>query len=129
MGLLRPCARTSLMAPFAARTPRVATPRATSAGWRTSVEKNGPGSRTGLRWAGNLITRLRLRSWLAARVRERAIDLVEVPDYPGFLPFAVPGCATVVRLHQSSTVSHRLAGLKMSAGVRFYEKRTLAANS
>src|SRR6185437_7358568 len=31
--------------------------------------------RTGLRWAGNLITRLRLRNWLAARVRERAIDL------------------------------------------------------
>ena len=85
--------------------------------------------RTGLRWAGNLITRLRLRNWLAARVRERAIDLVEVPDYPGFLPFSVPGCATVVRLHQSSTVSHRLAGLKMSAGIRFYEKRTLAANS
>jgi len=85
--------------------------------------------RTGVRWAGNLITRLRLRSWLAARAGEGAIDLVEVPDYPGFLPFAVPGCATVVRLHQSSTVSHRLAGLKMSAGIRFYEKRTLAANS
>ena len=84
--------------------------------------------RTGVRWAGNLITRLRLRNWLAARAREGAIDLVEVPDYPGFLPFAVPGCATVVRLHQSSTVSHRLAGLKVSAGVRFYEKRTLAAN-
>jgi len=84
--------------------------------------------RTGVRWAGNLITRLRLRSWLAARAGEGAIDLVEVPDYPGFLPFAVPGCATVVRLHQSSTVSHRLAGLKMSAGIRFYEKRTLAAN-
>jgi glycosyltransferase involved in cell wall biosynthesis len=71
---------------------------------------------------------LRLRNWLAARTREGAIDLVEVPDYPGFLPFSVPGCATVVRLHQSSTVSHRLAGLKMSAGIRFYEKRTLAAN-
>ena len=84
--------------------------------------------RTGARWAGNLITRLRLRNWLAARARDGAIDLVEVPDYPGFLPFAVPGCATVVRLHQSSTVSHRLAGVKMSAGIRFYEKRTLAAN-
>ncbi len=84
--------------------------------------------RTGTRWAGNLITRLRLRNWLAARVRDGAIDLIEVPDYPGFLPFAVPGCATVVRLHQSSTVSHRRAGLKMSAGIRFYEKRTLAAN-
>lgn len=84
--------------------------------------------RTGVRWAGNLITRLRLRNWLSARAREGAIDLVEAPDYPGFLPFAVPGCATVVRLHQSSTVSHRLAGLKMSPGIRFYEKRTLAAN-
>ena len=84
--------------------------------------------RSGVRWAGNLITRLRLRTWLAARAREGAIDLVEVPDYPGFLPFSVPGCATVVRLHQSSTVSHRLARLRMSPGIRFYEKRTLAAN-
>ncbi|HEV2116433.1 MAG TPA: glycosyltransferase family 4 protein [Terriglobales bacterium] len=80
------------------------------------------------RWAGNLITRLRLRRWLNTRIRARAIELVEVPDYPGFLPFSLPGCATVVRLHQSSTVSHRLAGLKMSPGIHFYEKRTLAAN-
>jgi hypothetical protein len=84
--------------------------------------------RSHLRWVGNLITRLRLRTWLATRAHSGAIDLIEVPDYPGFLPFAVPECATVVRLHQSSTVSHRLAGLKMSPGIRFYEKRTLAAN-
>jgi hypothetical protein len=30
--------------------------------------------RSGVGWAGNLITRLRLRNWLAARVREGAID-------------------------------------------------------
>ena len=84
---------------------------------------------TRLRWLGNLITRLRLRHWLAAQVRAGVIELIEAPDYPGFLPFPVPGCATVVRLHQSSTVSHRLAGLKMSQGIRFYEKRTLAENS
>lgn len=81
-----------------------------------------------LRWVGNLITRLRLRNWLSGRVRARQVELVEVPDYPGFLPFRIPGCATVVRLHQSSTVSHQLAGLKMSPGIYFYEKRTLAAN-
>jgi glycosyltransferase involved in cell wall biosynthesis len=84
--------------------------------------------RTHVRWLGNLITRLRVRRWLAAQVRAGVIELIEAPDYPGFLPLAVPGCATVVRLHQSSTVSHRLAGLKMSRGIRFYEKRTLAAN-
>jgi glycosyltransferase involved in cell wall biosynthesis len=84
--------------------------------------------RNRVRWLGNLITRLRLRNWLAVKVRAGVIELIEAPDYPGFLPFAVPGCATVVRLHQSSTVSHRLAGLKMSHGIRFYEKRTLAAN-
>ena len=84
--------------------------------------------RTPLRWAGNLITRLRLRNWLSARARSGGIDLVEVPDYPGFLPFGAEMCATVVRLHQSSTVSHLLAGLKMSVGIRFFEKRTLSAN-
>ncbi len=84
--------------------------------------------RARLRCLGNLITRWRLRNRLAARAREGMLDLIEVPDYPGFLPFSVPGCATVVRLHQSSTVSHHLAGLKMSPGIYFYEKRTLAAN-
>lgn len=84
--------------------------------------------RSRLRWAGNLITRRRLRNWLACRVRAGQVELLEVPDYPGFLPFRVRGCATVVRLHQSSTVSHRLAGLKMSPGIYFYEKRTLATN-
>lgn len=80
------------------------------------------------RFMGNFITRLRLRSWLAEGVRAGRIELIEVPDYPGFLPFGVRECATVVRLHQSSTVSHRRAGLKMSVGIYFYEKRTLAAN-
>ncbi len=84
--------------------------------------------RARLHWLGNLIIRWRLRNWLAARAREGKLDLIEVPDYPGFLPFPVPGCPTVVRLHQSSTVSHQLAGLKMSPGIYFYEKRTLAAN-
>lgn len=84
--------------------------------------------RTPLPRAGNLITRLRLRNWLAARGRSPGLDVIETPDYPGFLPFGAGRCATVVRLHQSATVSHLLAGLKMPAGVRFFEKRTLAAN-
>ena len=84
--------------------------------------------RSRLPWLGNLITRVRLRNWLAARVRAGEIELIEVPDYPGFLPFGIRGCVTVVRLHQSSTVSDRLAGLKRSPGIYLYEKRTLAAN-
>lgn len=84
--------------------------------------------RTSLRWAGNLITRLRLRNWLATRARSSGIEIIETPDYPGFLPFGAGSCATVVRLHQSSTVSHLLAGLKMSPGIYRYEKRTLSAN-
>lgn len=84
--------------------------------------------RSRLPWLGNLITRVRLRNWLAACVRPGELELFEVPDYPGFLPFALRGCVTVVRLHQSSTVSDRLAGLKRSPGIYFYEKRTLAVN-
>ncbi|HLK31619.1 MAG TPA: glycosyltransferase family 4 protein [Terriglobales bacterium] len=84
--------------------------------------------RTRLPWLGNLITRLRLRNWLAARVRRGQIELIEAPDYQGFLPFGIDRCATVVRLHQSATVSQQLAGLKAAPGIYFYEKRTLAAN-
>lgn len=84
--------------------------------------------RSNLKYVGNLITRVRLRRWLADRVNAGKIEIIEVPDYPGLLPFAVTSCPAVVRLHQSCTVSHVLSEVKIPRGVSFYEKRTLIAN-
>ena len=81
-----------------------------------------------LQFVGNLITRLRMRNWLATRFRAGEIDIIELADYPGFLSFPIRGCPTVVRLHQSKTLSGMSSvGLKRPKGVWFYEKLNLIA--
>ncbi|MGH9682783.1 MAG: glycosyltransferase family 4 protein [Candidatus Acidiferrales bacterium] len=82
-----------------------------------------------LKFVGNFISRIRLRRWLSSRVKSGQIDVIEVPDYLGLLPFGVPGCAVVVRLHISGTAIFAQAGKKIGRGIHFYERRTLAANS
>jgi glycosyltransferase involved in cell wall biosynthesis len=84
--------------------------------------------RNGLPYVGNLITRFKLHRWLSARARAGSIDVIEAPDYMGFLPFRVAGCTTVIRLHLSSTSIRRQAGTKISKGIALYERSTLAAN-
>jgi glycosyltransferase involved in cell wall biosynthesis len=85
------------------------------------------GSKT--RFIGNLISRLRLRKWLYSEAKAGNIDVIEVPDYLGLLPFGARGCCTVVRLHVSTTAICLQAGLKIPRGITFYERRTLLANS
>jgi glycosyltransferase involved in cell wall biosynthesis len=84
--------------------------------------------RSGVRYVGNLLTRLKLRRWLSARVRAGRADVIEAPDYMGLLPFAVDGCPAVIRLHLSSTAICVQAGRKIPRGISLYERRTLAAN-
>ena len=81
-----------------------------------------------IRYLGNLISRLRLRRWLSLEAERGQIDVVEAPDYMGMLPFGVPGCAVVIRLHNSSTSISLQAGRKVTAGISRYERRTLEAN-
>jgi glycosyltransferase involved in cell wall biosynthesis len=82
-----------------------------------------------IRYLGNLISRLRLRRWLTLQAERGQLDIVEVPDYMGVLPFRLRGCAVVIRLHVSSTSISLQAGRKVSAGISRYERRTLAANT
>jgi glycosyltransferase involved in cell wall biosynthesis len=85
--------------------------------------------RSRVRYVGNLISRLRLYRWLAARVKSGEVDVVEAPDYMGPLPFGLKGCPTVIRLHLSSTAICIKAGKKIPKGISFYERRTLSSNS
>jgi glycogen(starch) synthase len=79
----------------------------------------------GLSWAAN---RIRLHRALTRTAAARGLDLVEVPDFEGWLPFPVPHVRTVVRLHQSYTTMCSSEGQAPPPGVRVLERRTLRRN-
>lgn len=78
------------------------------------------------RRVGWLIDRLRVRSWLARRVAAGEIDLVEVPEFEGFLPFPLWGCPVVVRLHLSGTAIAAHLDKRQRRALRWSERQTLA---
>jgi len=85
--------------------------------------------RSRLRYVGNMISRIHLRRWLSAYVKAGQVDVIEVPDAEGLLPFGVDGCAVVIRLHQTFTGVELLARRRIAPGISFYERRTLISNS
>ncbi len=84
--------------------------------------------RSRLKFIGNLLSRIKLRNWLRKQVRLGELDVVEVPDFQGSLPFSLNGCAVVVRLHLSFSSISLQAGREASRGIAFYEKCTLRNN-
>jgi glycosyltransferase involved in cell wall biosynthesis len=84
--------------------------------------------RSNLPYVGNLISRLYLYSWLAARIKSTAVDVIEAPDYMGLLPFGVGDCPSVIRLHLSSTAICMSAARSIPKGISFYERHTLRSN-
>jgi glycosyltransferase involved in cell wall biosynthesis len=80
------------------------------------------------RYLGPLASRMALRRWLSARAESRGIDIVEAPEFGGFLPFKVRGCRTVLRLHDSATCMARQSGQKVGRGTFLYERATLRSN-
>lgn len=80
------------------------------------------------RYIGNLQSRLNLRRWLIRRAAEGQIDLVEVPDSQGVLPFGATGCKVVVRLHLSFSAVGEATGEKHGRGLTLYERLTVRRN-
>jgi glycosyltransferase involved in cell wall biosynthesis len=71
-----------------------------------------------------LINRLRLWRWLRGEARARRIEIFEIPEYQGPLPFPLAGCPVVVRLHLSE--SHIRSIMGGSRGKAYWlEKATL----
>lgn len=68
----------------------------------------------GLAW---FINRWRLYLWLKRRVCAAEMDILEIPEYQGMLPFKFPWCPVVVRLHGS--------GRRANISARILEKQTL----
>lgn len=84
--------------------------------------------RNRLRYIGNLVSRVRLHKWLSGRVKVGAVDVVEVPDSQGLLPFRLNGTTVVVRLHLCYTAVNRITGEKLGRGISLFERATLAKN-
>ncbi len=84
--------------------------------------------RSNLRYIGNLISRLRLRKWLLSRLEQGEIDVTELTDARGYLPFGVKRHTVVIRLHMTHTGLCLMSGQRAGRGLAFYERRTLASN-
>ena len=80
------------------------------------------------RYLGPLASRIALRRWLSTRAQSGNIDIIEAPEFGGFLPFKVRGCRTVLRLHLSATCIARQTGQKVRRGTFLYERATLRSN-
>jgi glycosyltransferase involved in cell wall biosynthesis len=75
-----------------------------------------------------LVNRWRLWRRLEQLAGEEGLDIIQVPEFEGWLPFAVGDVPVVVRLHQSYTAIANFSGKEPPPGIRLLEKRTLAAH-
>ncbi len=72
------------------------------------------------------INRWRLRRWLTKAVAVGAIDVFEIPEYQGCLPFPCGDCPVVVRLHLAeSLIAHLMGGGRGRPLIYWLEKATL----
>jgi len=98
----------------------------------TAAEENDEGVRVVtlprcriIRGTTELRNRWLLRQWLKAEVRVGRIDIFELPEFDGYLPFPFNACPVVVRLHLSRTMNGKLSNGSMPWKYRLLEKSTL----
>ena len=75
-----------------------------------------------------LLNRLRLHRWLAKEAAGGRVDVIEVPEYSGFLPFPFRRCPVVVRIHLSHTTIAMSAQHRPNWVIRICERLTLRAH-
>ena len=77
-----------------------------------------------------LIDRIRLWNWVNMSCKSRDIDLMEIPDYQGWMPFPKFYSTTkiILRLHQTATAISIAEKKKPSARDKLCEKLTLFFN-
>ncbi len=72
--------------------------------------------------------RLAVHRWLNAESDRGTFDIVEVPDFEGWLPFSRRRYVSVVRLHNTQTAMAEFGGGTARFTARWCERRTLAVN-
>jgi glycosyltransferase involved in cell wall biosynthesis len=77
----------------------------------------------GIAWLAN---RLRLAGWLWWAARRGNIDLFEIPEFQGWLPFPGEPCPVIVRLHLSqSHIQAIISNGAVNRGMFWLERQTL----
>jgi glycosyltransferase involved in cell wall biosynthesis/predicted O-methyltransferase YrrM len=74
------------------------------------------------------LNRRRVHDYVEQGSAEGRFDVVEVPDFQGWLPFTSRSAIVVVRLHLSASMIAKAAGSPLPMGVGWCEARTLAAH-
>jgi len=82
-------------------------------------------SRTNIPGAGGALDRFRLYRSLQAEARAGRVELIEIPEYEGLLPFPFVDCPVAVRLHLSATAISLAQGNRPSRLRRRWELETL----
>jgi glycosyltransferase involved in cell wall biosynthesis len=81
-----------------------------------------------LRGTTDLRLRFRLWRWATAEARQGRLDVFELPDFDGMMPFPVHRCLGVIRLHLSRRVVQHDLGAKSSFKFNLFESLTLRCN-
>jgi len=77
----------------------------------------------GIAWLAN---RLRLAGWLWQAARRGDIDVFEIPEFQGWLPFPGEPCPVIVRLHLSqSYIQAIMSNGAVNRGMFWLERQTL----
>ncbi len=74
------------------------------------------------------LNRRTLRQFLHAEVRRGRIEMIEVPEFQGWLPGRFDDCPVSVRLHLSATTISHLQKIKVSRVMTWCERKTLRAH-
>jgi len=73
-----------------------------------------------------LLDRLRLFLWVKRAAESREVDIFEIPEYQGYLPFPGEPCPVVVRLHHAeSHIAQVMNGTGRKKKIFWLEKLTL----
>jgi glycosyltransferase involved in cell wall biosynthesis len=81
-----------------------------------------------VRGTTELRMRYRLWRWANAEAKAGRLDVFELPEYDGMMPFPLRQCIGVLRLHISRRVVQHDLGTKKSFKVNFFEGLTLRSN-
>jgi glycosyltransferase involved in cell wall biosynthesis len=82
----------------------------------------------GLQFLRGLYWRIKMKRAVEKIVLNENIDVVEVPEYEGWLPFGLKNCNVGLRLHLSATHIYEESKTNISGMLTWFERQTLKRN-
>lgn len=84
--------------------------------------------RSPIRLISQFANRRKLRAWLEDQTTRGDCEIIEVPDFQGYLPYSFQSAPVVIRLHLTATIIAQREGVRPRPIFRRFEKRTLACH-